>query len=71
MFDFTLHARTRCYFLFHKHVLFVFLFYCFQQKKKKKFGEKMQNFILMAFQILYALLLDISVYCALIEHAYI
>jgi putative flippase GtrA len=51
-----------------------FLFFCFivfNKKKKKKLGEKMQNFILMAFQILYALLLDISVYCALIEHAYI
>jgi len=33
-FDFTLHTGTRYYFLFHKHVLVVFLFYCFQQKKK-------------------------------------
>jgi hypothetical protein len=47
-FDFTLHAKTRCHFLFHKHVLVVFLFYCFQHKKNKrnkKIGEKMQNFI--------------------------
>jgi hypothetical protein len=44
MFDFTLHARTRCYFLFHKHVLFVFLFYCFQQKKKKKIGGEDAEF---------------------------
>jgi hypothetical protein len=38
-FDFTLHARTRCYFFFHKHVLVVFLFYCFQQKKKGEDAE--------------------------------
>jgi hypothetical protein len=36
-FDFTLHAGTRCYLFFHKHVL-VFLFYCCQPKKKKKIG---------------------------------
>jgi len=71
MFDFTLHDGTRCYFLFHKHVLTVFLFSCFQQKKK--LGEKMQifYFFYIAFQILYVFLPDISVHCALIEYAYI
>jgi hypothetical protein len=42
--------------------------------KKKKMGEKMQNFIFflsIALQILYVLLPDISVYCALIDYAYI
>jgi hypothetical protein len=40
-FEFTLYAGTRCYFLFDKHVLVAFLFYCFQHKKnnnKKKIG---------------------------------
>jgi hypothetical protein len=36
---------------FQKHVLVVFLFYCFQHKKKikKKIGEKMQNLLLLFF----------------------
>jgi hypothetical protein len=41
---------------------------------KNKMGEKIQNFIfflLIAFQILYVFLHDISVHCALIEYAYI
>jgi hypothetical protein len=39
-FGFTLHARIRCHFLFHKHVFVVFLFICFQQEKRKKiWGE--------------------------------
>jgi hydrogenase-4 membrane subunit HyfE len=78
MFDFTLHAGTRCYFIFHKHVFVVFLFYCFQHKRikknKKKLREKIQNFIfflLITFQILHVFLSDISIHCALIEYAYI
>jgi len=75
-FDFTLYARTRCHFLFHKHVFVVFLLIGFKPKKKKKKNsrEKMRNFyffILIAFQILYMFLPDISAHCALIEYAYI
>jgi uncharacterized membrane protein YhaH (DUF805 family) len=52
------------------------LFFClfvFNKKKKKKFGEKMRNFIflLIAFQILHVFLPDISVHYALINYAYI
>jgi hypothetical protein len=52
------------------------LFFCciVFNKKKKKMGEKMRNFyfvLLIAFQILYLFLPDISVHCALIEYAYI
>jgi len=47
----------------------MFLLFLHIKKKKKKLGEKMQNFI--AFQILYVFLLEISVHCALLEHAYI
>jgi hypothetical protein len=69
-FDFTLHAGTRCHFLFHKHVV-VFLFIGFQQKKNG--GEDVEYFIflLIAFQILSMFLPDISVHCALIEYTYI
>jgi hypothetical protein len=58
--------------------LLFFLFIGFQQQKKKqpkkKLGEKMRNFyflLLKAFQILYMLLPDISIHCALIEYTYI
>jgi hypothetical protein len=52
--------------------LLFFLFIGFQQKQKKKIGEKMQNFIFyIPFQILFVFLPDISVHCALIEYAYI
>jgi uncharacterized membrane protein YhaH (DUF805 family) len=74
MFDFTLHVGIICYFLFHKHVLVVFLFYCFQQEKQKEFGGKDAEFFFffyIAFQILYVFLPDISVHSALIEYAYI
>jgi hypothetical protein len=43
-------------------------------KKKKKLGDKMQNFsffFLIAFQISYVFLPDIFVHCALIKYAYI
>jgi len=74
-FDFTLHAGTRCNFLFHKHVFVVFLFIGFQpKKKKKKIGGEDVEFLfslLIAFQILYMFLPDILVHCALIEYAYI
>jgi hypothetical protein len=72
MFDFTLHARIRCYFLFHKYVLVVFLFYYFSTKKK--LGEKIRNFnfSLDSFlEILHVFLPDISVHYALIKCAYI
>jgi hypothetical protein len=76
MFDFTLHAGTRYHFLFIGMSL---LFFCLLgfNKKNKKIGEKMQNLIiiffplLLAFQILYMFLLDISVHCVLIKYAYI
>jgi hypothetical protein len=58
------------------------LFFClifFQHKKLKKLKIKMQNFffffqnfflfLLIAFQISYVFLLDISIHCALIEYA--
>jgi hypothetical protein len=58
--------------------LLFFLFIGFQQQKKKKpkkkFGAKMRKFyflVLKAFQILYMLLPDISIHCALIEYTYI
>jgi hypothetical protein len=51
------------------------LFFCLLvfNKKKKKIGEKMRNFIflLIAFQILHVFLPDISVHYALIKYAYI
>jgi hypothetical protein len=50
--------------------LFSVLFF----NKKKKGGEKMQNFfsfLLIAFKILHVFLLNISVHCALIKYAYI
>jgi hypothetical protein len=74
MFDFTLHAGTRCYFFFHKHVLVVFLFNFFVSTKKiKNWGRRciIFFFLLIAFQILYVFLPNISVYCALIKYAYI
>jgi len=51
------------------------LFFCLLDfnKKKKKIGEKMRNFIFLfiAFQILHVFLSDISVHYALIKYAYI
>jgi hypothetical protein len=70
-------------FFLHKHVFFVSFFF---STLKKKMGEKMQNFflsfffsffffffffLLIALQMLYVFLPDISVHCALIEYAYI
>jgi magnesium-transporting ATPase (P-type) len=55
-------------------LLFFYLLVLNQKKKKKKSREKMRNFyffILIAFQILYMFLPDISAHCALIEYAYI
>jgi hypothetical protein len=46
-------------------------FYFIVFNKKKKLGEKMQNFFYIVFQILYVFFPDISVHCALIECAYI
>jgi hypothetical protein len=79
MFDFTLHAGTRCHFLFHKHVFVAFMFIGFQQNIYIYiyiyiyWGEnaKFLFFLLIVFQILYMFLSDISVHCALIEYAYI
>jgi hypothetical protein len=73
MFDFTLHAGTRCYFLFHKHVLVIFLFYCFQHKNKiiKIEGEDAEFFFFLAYQILHIFLPNISVHCTLIDCAFI
>jgi hypothetical protein len=53
--------------------LLFFLFISFQQKKKKIGGEDPEFlfFLLIAFQILYMFLPHISVYCELIEYAYI
>jgi hypothetical protein len=52
------------------------LFFCLLvlKKKKKKIGGEDAEFLfflLIAFQILYMFLPDISVHCALIEYAYI
>jgi len=54
----------------------LFFFSCFIVFNiKKKMGEKMQKkkfpSLLIAFQILYVFLLDISIHCTLIEYAYI
>jgi uncharacterized membrane protein YhaH (DUF805 family) len=54
----------------------VFLFYCFQKKKKKnriggEDAEYIYIYIRVVFQILYVFLPDISVHCALIEYAYV
>jgi uncharacterized membrane protein YhaH (DUF805 family) len=75
MFDFTLHARTRFFFLFHKHIFVGFLFFS-QHKKKKKKKQKNNGedaeflfFLLIAFQILHVFLPDISIHCALIKYA--
>jgi phosphoglycerol transferase MdoB-like AlkP superfamily enzyme len=61
----------------HKHVFVVFLFYFSTlTKKKKNWGRRCRIlifsfFLLIAFQISYVFLLDISVHCVLIEYAYI
>jgi len=51
------------------------LFFClfFSQHKKKKWGRRCRIlfFILIAFQLLYVFLPDISIHCALIDYAYI
>jgi hypothetical protein len=66
---FYLTCGTRCYFMFHKHILCCFSVSFFN---KKKMGEKMWSFILlMAFQILHVFLPDISIHCALIKYVYI
>jgi hypothetical protein len=53
-------------------LLIFILFYCFQQQQKIG-GEDaiFFFFLIVAFQILYVFLSDISVHCALIEYAYI
>jgi Na+/H+ antiporter NhaA len=74
MFGFTLHARNRCHFLFHKHVFGVFLSHFSTKKKKKNWGEDAEFlffFLLIAFQILHVFLPDILVHCELIKYAYI
>jgi hypothetical protein len=56
----------------YKHVFVVFVYYFFQHKKKN-WGRRCRIlfFLLIAFQILYVFLPDISVHCALIKYAYI
>jgi hypothetical protein len=52
---------------------FLFFSYCFQQKKKKNWGEDAEFLFIffIAFQILHLFLPDISVHWALIKYAYI
>jgi len=50
----------------------LFLYFIVLKKKKKIGGEDADFFFFfLAFQILYVFLPDISVYCTLIEYAYI
>jgi hypothetical protein len=59
----------------HRHVFIVFLVFTFSTKNKNKnWGRRCKkkfSFLLIAFQMLYVFLPDISVHCALIEYAYI